>query len=89
MTEKQYKIAAKLSDKPFYNVPEDGVRSISHKIMKNKGLTRHRKKIDRNPRLKNRMKFEKAEVKQKVLSIVEINFINIIWISIEKRYLLS
>jgi U3 small nucleolar RNA-associated protein 3 len=29
-------------------------------MMKNKGLTRKRKKIDRNPRVKHREKFRKA-----------------------------
>ena len=33
--------------------------------MKSKGLTRKRKKIERNPRVKNREKFRKALIKRK------------------------
>ena len=34
-------------------------------ISKNKGLTPHRKKEQRNPRVKNKMKFKKAKVRRK------------------------
>ena len=45
---------------------EDGERrAITHKIAKNKGLMPKRSKLQRNPRLKNRMKFEKATKKRK------------------------
>lgn len=40
-------------------------REISRKIMKNRGLTRTRKKIDRNSRVKLRMKYDKALKKRK------------------------
>ena len=33
--------------------------------MKNRGLTRDRKKIDANPRVKNREKFRKAQIRVK------------------------
>ncbi|RPA78647.1 hypothetical protein BJ508DRAFT_228170 [Ascobolus immersus RN42] len=38
-------------------------RAINYQISKNKGLTPHRKKEVRNPRVKKRMKFEKAKKK--------------------------
>ncbi|KAH7913413.1 Sas10 C-terminal domain-containing protein [Hygrophoropsis aurantiaca] len=43
--------------------PEDanGPRSITRAILKNKGLTPHRSKSVRNPRVKKRQKFEKAK----------------------------
>jgi len=63
--EKDHKTASKLKEKPWYEVPEDGVRAISKKIMKNKGLTRRRPKIDRNPRVKRRVQYETAEKKLK------------------------
>jgi U3 small nucleolar RNA-associated protein 3 len=39
---------------------QDIVRNVNYAIMKSKGLTRKRKKIDRNPRVKNREKYRKA-----------------------------
>ncbi|XP_071807811.1 something about silencing protein 10-like [Asterias amurensis] len=44
---------------------EDGKRAITYQISKNKGLTPHRKKEQRNPRVKNKMKFKKAKVRRK------------------------
>jgi U3 small nucleolar RNA-associated protein 3 len=46
---------------------EDGEekRAITYKIAKNKGLMPKRSKLQRNPRLKNRVKFEKAQKKRK------------------------
>ncbi|KZS93198.1 hypothetical protein SISNIDRAFT_486114 [Sistotremastrum niveocremeum HHB9708] len=41
----------------------DGPRSLTRAIMTNKGLTAHRSKVNRNPRLKKRLRFEKAKKK--------------------------
>ncbi|KAL3265910.1 hypothetical protein HHI36_010100 [Cryptolaemus montrouzieri] len=40
-------------------------RGITYQIAKNKGLTPHRKKEQRNPRVKHRNKFRKAKVRRK------------------------
>jgi len=48
----------------------DGPRSISRKILANKGLTPKRAKINRNPRVKKRVNYEKA--KKKVSSMKSI-----------------
>ena len=40
-------------------------RTINYNMMKAKGLTRKRPKIDRNPRVKKRMQYEKAVKKWK------------------------
>lgn len=40
-------------------------RAINYTIAKNKGLTPYRKKEQRNPRVKHRMKFKKATVRRK------------------------
>lgn len=46
-------------------VPESGKRAATYEIMKNKGLTPHRKKENRNPRVKKRQAYEKAIVRRK------------------------
>ena len=46
-------------------VPESGKRAATYEIMKNKGLTPHRKKENRNPRVKKRLAYEKAIVRRK------------------------
>eukprot|EP00095_Tigriopus_kingsejongensis_P012062 maker-scaffold60_size442463-snap-gene-0.21 protein:Tk12062 transcript:maker-scaffold60_size442463-snap-gene-0.21-mRNA-1 annotation:"something about silencing protein 10" len=40
-------------------------RSITYQMAKNKGLTPKRSKLQRNPRVKNRKKFDKAQVRRK------------------------
>lgn len=46
--------------------PEEvGKRGINYQIAKNKGLTPHRPKEQRNPRVKHRMKFRKAKIRRK------------------------
>jgi U3 small nucleolar RNA-associated protein 3 len=39
-------------------------RAINYKIEKNKGLTPHRNKLVRNPRVKHREKYRKALIKR-------------------------
>ncbi|XP_051957429.1 something about silencing protein 10 [Xyrauchen texanus] len=43
----------------------DAKRRITHQMSKNKGLTPKRKKIDRNPRVKHREKFRRAQIRRK------------------------
>ncbi|KAK8136665.1 hypothetical protein PG984_004605 [Apiospora sp. TS-2023a] len=59
--------AAGLADKVVEKevIGEDGRRLITYQIEKNKGLTPHRKKDVRNPRLKKRLKYAKAQKKLK------------------------
>jgi U3 small nucleolar RNA-associated protein 3 len=47
------------------NETEVGKRAITYKMAKNKGLTPHRKKEQRNPRVKHRNKFRKAKIRRK------------------------
>ena len=47
------------------SVPDSGKRAATYEIMKNKGLTPHRKKENRNPRVKKRQAYEKAIVRRK------------------------
>ncbi|XP_063072662.1 something about silencing protein 10 [Engraulis encrasicolus] len=46
-------------------MPEDAKRGITYQMAKNKGLTPKRKKIDRNPRVKHREKFRRAQIRRK------------------------
>lgn len=43
----------------------DQKRGATYQIVKNKGLTPKRKKIDRNPRVKHREKFRRAKIRRK------------------------
>lgn len=43
----------------------DQKRGVTYQIVKNKGLTPKRKKIDRNPRVKHREKFRRAKIRRK------------------------
>lgn len=50
----------------FDETVEDGhKRAASYEIMKNKGLTPHRKKANRNPRVKKREAYDKAIIRRK------------------------
>ncbi|NXX56128.1 SAS10 protein, partial [Scopus umbretta] len=40
-------------------------RSVTYQMIKNKGLTPRRRKIDRNPRVKHREKFRRAKIRRK------------------------
>lgn len=42
-----------------------GKREITYQIAKNKGLTPHRKKEQRNPRVKHKLKYRKAKIRRK------------------------
>lgn len=48
-------------------------RAISYQIMKNKGLTPHRKKENRNPRVKRRNRYESAMKKLKTFKRVAVD----------------
>lgn len=52
------------------NVDDDGKRAVNYQILKNKGLTPHRNKDNRNSRVKKRKKYEKAQKKLKSVRAV-------------------
>ena len=47
------------------DIEGDEKRGITYKIAKNKGLTPKRSKLQRNPRVKNRVKYQKAMKRRK------------------------
>ncbi|AEO58076.1 hypothetical protein MYCTH_2305112 [Thermothelomyces thermophilus ATCC 42464] len=51
-------------------IGEDGKRQITYQIQKNKGLTPHRKKEARNPRVKKRKKYEQKQKKLRSVKAV-------------------
>lgn len=55
--------AAKAAERPDIDESADGPRALTRAILKNKGLTPHRGKSVRNPRVKKRQRFEKAKKK--------------------------
>jgi len=55
--------AAKAAERPNIDESADGPRALTRAILKNKGLTPHRGKSVRNPRVKKRQKYEKAKKK--------------------------
>ncbi|EMD40075.1 hypothetical protein CERSUDRAFT_92569 [Gelatoporia subvermispora B] len=52
---------AQAAARPVIDDSADGPRSLTRAILKNKGLTPHRGKSVRNPRVKKRQKYEKAK----------------------------
>lgn len=49
----------------FFYVADATRRAITYKMSKNKGLTPHRKKEQRNPRVKHKLKYRKALIRRK------------------------
>ncbi|NXY85916.1 SAS10 protein, partial [Alcedo cyanopectus] len=43
----------------------DGKRGVTYQMLKNKGLTPRRRKLDRNPRVKHREKFRRAGIRRR------------------------
>lgn len=48
-----------------FNEDEPSKRAITYKMAKNKGLTPHRKKEQRNPRVKHKERYRKALIRRK------------------------
>lgn len=63
--EKNQQKEALFNEIQLKTVPEDEGRKITYEMLKNKGLIRKRKKIDRNARVKHRMKYKKSLTKLK------------------------
>jgi U3 small nucleolar RNA-associated protein 3 len=60
-----YSVAPRFGSEKPDNVEDGKKRAASYDIMKNRGLTPHRKKENRNPRVKKREQFRKAVIKRK------------------------
>lgn len=58
-------IQSKVYNKLYIFIDETEKRKITYEIAKNKGLTPKRKKENRNPRVKHRNKFHKANIRRK------------------------
>ncbi|XP_044742679.1 something about silencing protein 10 [Chrysoperla carnea] len=56
---------AQNGDMEVDSIAENGKRAITYEIAKNKGLTPHRKKEQRNPRVKHRNKYRQAKIRRK------------------------
>lgn len=54
-------------DEEIENLDQSIQRNVQRDIIKNKGLTRRRKKTDRNPRVKKRMQYEKMQKKRRTV----------------------
>ncbi|KAJ6584841.1 Sas10 C-terminal domain-containing protein [Mycena capillaripes] len=59
----EYEAAQEAARPDFESPSADGPRSLTRAILSNKGLTPHRPKSVRNPRVKKREKFRKANMK--------------------------
>ncbi|KAJ7459761.1 Sas10 C-terminal domain-containing protein [Mycena latifolia] len=59
----EYEAAQEAARPDFEAASADGPRSLTRTILANKGLTPHRPKSVRNPRVKKREKFRKANIK--------------------------
>ena len=55
----------KRHDDDFDGDDDDKRRSITYEMSKNKGLMPKRSKLQRNPRVKHRVKYEKAKIRRK------------------------
>ena len=55
----------KRHDDDFDGDDHDKRRSITYEMSKNKGLMPKRSKLQRNPRVKHRVKYEKAKIRRK------------------------
>jgi U3 small nucleolar RNA-associated protein 3 len=60
-----YSVAPRFGSEKPDNVEDGKKRAASYDIIKNRGLTPHRKKENRNPRVKKREQFRKAVIKRK------------------------
>ncbi|NWZ19284.1 SAS10 protein, partial [Asarcornis scutulata] len=54
-----------LKEEALQEVDPKKKRGVTYQMIKNKGLTPKRKKIDRNPRVKHREKFRQAKIRRK------------------------
>ena len=66
---------------------KEGKRGITYQIAKNKGLTPHRKKENRNPRVKHRNKFRKAKIRRKGQVTIVILYFNINYEEVRGSYI--